>query len=314
MMNLFTLILSVGVGFVVLLVGYSFIRFGRQRTPLAQPAQMLKPAEWPDDAVTVGWVGHSTTLMNLYGVKVITDPVLGDRVGQLLGLRNWQIGPRRHVAPAVTYEDLGQVDVILLSHMHFDHCDLPTLRRLANRDTVVIVPRNTAHLLKRLPFKQVIELGGEEQVELPGMELAIRAVPVKHWGNRYPWNVDYGYTGYLIEKRGTRIFFPGDTAYTPDFYRLREIGEIDLSFMPIGAYYPDPLQRAHCTPEQAWQMFTDTGAKMLVPIHWDTIRLSQEPLQEPIERLLAASGDERARIVIQKHGQTVTLVQEKTVV
>ncbi|MFC7440373.1 MBL fold metallo-hydrolase [Laceyella putida] len=313
-MNLFMLNLSIVAGLVVLVgVGLS-IRFGKQTPPLVKPANMLKPAEWPAEDVTVGWVGHSTVLMSLYGVKVITDPVLGDRVGQQLGVGDWQIGLRRHVAPAVTYEDLGDVDVILLSHAHFDHCDIPTLKRLAHPDAVVIVPKNISHLLRGLPFKRIVELGGEEKVELAEWGLTVRAVPVKHWGNRYPWNTNYGYTGYLLEKRGTRIFFPGDTAYTPDFYRLRDLGQIDVSFMPIGAYYPDKYQWAHCTPEQAWQMFIDTGAKVLVPIHWDTIRLSQEPLHEPLERLLAVSGEERDRIVIKKHGETYTLVKKKTAV
>jgi L-ascorbate metabolism protein UlaG (beta-lactamase superfamily) len=293
------------------LVAVLSVRRVKRRTRLVKPDRLLKPAEWSAEEVTVGWIGHSTVLMNIYGVKVITDPVLGRRVGQHLGIGDWQIGPRRHVEPAVTYDDLGQVDVILLSHAHFDHFDIPTLKRLAHPDVLMVVPKNTSKLLKGLPCRRIVELSGEEEVQLGECGLTIKAVPVKHWGNRYPWNVDYGYTGYLIEKRDTRIFFPGDTAYTPDFYRLRERGEIDLCFMPIGAYSPDKYQWAHCTPEQAWQMFLDTGANVLVPIHWDTIKLSQEPLHEPLERLLAASGEQRDRIVITKHGEVYVLVKDK---
>jgi L-ascorbate metabolism protein UlaG (beta-lactamase superfamily) len=133
-------------------------------------------------------------------------------------------------------------------------------------------------------------------------------VPVRHWGQRFPWNKGYGWTGYLIERRGVRLFFPGDTAYTPTFKRLpEETGPIDVTFMPIGAYSPDAFLRNHCTPEQAWAMYKDTGARWLVPIHWDTFVLSHEPVAEPMERLLDAAGEEEDRIVVRQHGETFVL-------
>jgi L-ascorbate metabolism protein UlaG (beta-lactamase superfamily) len=167
----------------------------------------------------------------------------------------------------------------------------------------VITAKRTSSLIRRLPFKHVIELGDDEEVCLLDLDLKITAVPVKHWGNRYPWNTRYGHTGYLIEKNDTRIFYPGDTAYTPQFRKLKEMGEIDLAFMPIGAYSPDHFQWAHCTPEQAWDMFIDTGAKWLVPIHCDTFVLSYEPVEEPLERLFQAAGKEADRIVLTQHGE-----------
>ncbi|SEN51667.1 MBL fold metallo-hydrolase [Lihuaxuella thermophila] len=279
------------------------------KPPYKQPSRWLKPLEWKDDQVTVGWVGHSTVCMNVYGTKIMTDPVLGNRVGQHLDSEGrWQVGPRRHTAPALSPEDAGRIDLILLSHAHFDHFDIPTLTKLASPDTRVITAKGTSHLLKNIPFGQVTELDGEESVLLDD-GVKVTAVPVKHWGNRYPWNRSYGHTGYLIEKNGTRIFYPGDTAYTPGFRKLRETGEIDLAFMPIGAYAPDALLRAHCTPEQAWEMFLDTGARWLVPIHWDTFVLSHEPVDEPIRRLLEAAGDQQDRIVIREHGAVFQFVK-----
>jgi L-ascorbate metabolism protein UlaG (beta-lactamase superfamily) len=231
----------------------------------------------------------------------MTDPVLGKRVGVHLGMGEWQIGPSRHTEPALLLQDLKRVDLILLSHAHFDHFDLPSLKKLARPETWVITAKGTSHLLRNLPFGRVIELGGEEEAEIIELGIRVRAVPVEHWGNRFPWNKDYGYTGYLVEKKGTRLFYAGDTAYTPTFRKLRELGEIDLAFIPIGAY--QPYLRTHCTPEQAWSMFVDTGAKWLVPIHWDTFVLSYEPVDEPIRRLREAAGAEAGRIVLSRHGE-----------
>ncbi|MFS8514624.1 MAG: MBL fold metallo-hydrolase, partial [Planifilum fulgidum] len=162
--------------------------------------------------------------------------------------------------------------------------------------------RGTSRLLRHMPFGDVIELHGEESVTLTDFDVRVQAVPVRHWGNRFPWNTGYGYTGYLIEKNGVRLFYPGDTAYTPEFVKLRKRGKIDLAFMPIGAYSPDSFQRNHCTPEQAWKMFLDTGARWLMPIHYDTFVLSQEPVKEPLTRLLAAAGGEKHRIATRKQG------------
>ncbi len=164
----------------------------------------------------------------------------------------------------------------------------------------MITAGGTSKLLRHMPFGEVTELQGEESVTLSDLGMRVQAVPVRHWGNRFPWNTGYGYTGYLIEKNGVRLFFPGDTAYTPEFVKLRKRGKIDLAFMPIGAYSPDSFQRNHCTPEQAWKMFLDTGARWLMPIHYDTFVLSQEPVKEPLTRLLAAAGGK----ILDRHPET----------
>ncbi|MBA4543252.1 MBL fold metallo-hydrolase [Thermoactinomyces daqus] len=295
--------------FLVIVVLVSVFRhFSRMPKPLfKEPANFLKPKCWSDEDVTVGWVGHSTVLINLYGTKILTDPVLGRRVGVHLGIRDWTIGPKRHTGPALSIEELGHVDLILLSHAHMDHFDFPSLKKLAHSGTKVVTASGTGHLLKKMPFSEVLELGGEESIDFREWGLTITAVPVKHWGNRFPWNKSYGYTGYLLEKREQRIFYPGDTAYTPNLSKLKEKGEIDLALMPIGAYFPDSFQWAHCTPEQAWQMFKEIGAKWLAPIHWNTFVLSYEPVDEPIRRLKEAAGEEAERIVWQEQGEVFCL-------
>lgn len=241
----------------------------------------------------------------MFGIKILTDPVFSEKIGVSLG-GLFVIGPRRHTAPAMRIEDVGEVDLVLLSHAHLDHFDLPSLRRVLTPRTQVVLPKGTSRLLKGMSYERIIEMHGKESITLQN-GVTITAVPVRHWGARFPWNRDYHWTGYLIEHSGVRLFFAGDTAHTPTFAELKEIGKIDIAMMPIGAYSPDSFQGAHCTPEQAWAMFMDSGGEWLVPIHWDTFVLSHEPVEEPMRRLLAAAGDQVDRIVIREHGETFHL-------
>jgi L-ascorbate metabolism protein UlaG (beta-lactamase superfamily) len=302
-------IVGVIVGLVLLAAGFVLLQYGKHRRGLPKPSYKRpkhRPAlqEWGRESVTVSWIGHSTVLIDLFGLRIVTDPVFEEKVGvRVAGAVT--IGPKRHTAAALSAEDVGEVDLILLSHAHLDHMDLPSLRKLASPKTRVVTARGTSRLLKGMAFQDVQELGGKDSLQLDG--LCITAVPVRHWGARFPWNKEYEWTGYLIEYRGVRLFFAGDTAYTPTFRELREYGEIDLAMLPIGAYAPDSYQRAHCTPEQAWQMFLDSGARLLVPIHWDTFVLSREPVEEPMQRLLRAAGEQAERIVIREHGETFRL-------
>lgn len=281
---------------------YSFRRWRRVFPRPDAKRPVLKPNldSFPDDEVTVCWIGHSTVYVNFFGVGILTDPVFSDRVGLHL-MRLFTVGVKRHTAPALTIDDvIDEVDVILLSHAHMDHFDMPSLRNLQRRHIEVVTAGGTGRLLRRLSFGRVTELSGQDRIHLQA-GVDVQAVPVRHWGNRFPWNKGYGFTGYLIERHGVRLFFAGDTAYTPSFADLRAGGPIHLALIPIGAYSPEKFQGNHCTPEQAWQMFCDTGAKWLAPIHWDTFVLSKEPVEEPLNRLMAA-GDAR-KIVLRRHGE-----------
>lgn len=293
----------------LLFFAFQYWRFmGRlPKPPFKLTNHAPRPEEWSDSDVTFTWVGHSTVLINFYGTKIITDPIFSKRAGISLG--SWlQVGPKRFSDPALSFEQVGKVDVVLLSHAHFDHFDMPSLRKLAGPHAQVITAKGTGHLLKKLGFGQVIELGGRDQARLKN-GLTVTAFPVRHWGSRYPWNKTYGWTGYLLAKKEARLMYAGDTAYTPDFSELRQYGPIDVAFMPIGAY--QPYIHAHCTPEQAWEMFLDSGAKWFVPIHWDTFVLSFEPAEEPLERLIQAAGEQRERIALTERGETFRLQHAK---
>lgn len=287
-------------------VGYRYwYHMGRLPKPTYRPLHHKPaPEQWRDTDVTFTWVGHSTILINLFGTKILTDPVLGEKLGlRFAGILHF--GPKRFTPPALTSEEIGEVDIILLSHAHMDHVDLASLRQMARPLVHVITAKNTSRLVKGMPFGTVEELEPHQTTDAQGV--TITAIPVRHWGNRFPWNTDYGYNGYVIEKNGVRILYPGDTAYTSMAHIREKYGRIDLLFMPIGAYKPDSYQGAHCTPEQAWQMFKESGASWLVPIHWNTFVLSQEPVEEPILRLLAAAGTERDKIVVEQQGETFSL-------
>jgi L-ascorbate metabolism protein UlaG (beta-lactamase superfamily) len=272
--------------------------------PLAPASVKPEPGKWSDAQVTLAWIGHSTVLINFFGVTILTDPVLFLRVG--IRLPGFTIGPKRLTAPALSFDELPKVDLILLSHAHFDHLDLRTLRCF-DASTSVITARATRDLLQRTRFFQVIELdwGQSKTLRTAVGEMEITAFPVKHWGARTRRDTYRGYNGYLIERSGRRIIFAGDTAMTETFAERRRHGAIDVAIMSIGAY--NPWIQSHCTPEQAVQMANAAGARFIVPVHHQTFRLGFEPFREPIERFETALSKTPERTALREIGQTFVL-------
>ena len=272
--------------------------------PIAPASAKPEPSQWSDTRVTLAWIGHSTVLINFFGVTVLTDPVLFPRIG--IRLPGFTIGPKRLTAPALEFHQLPQIDVIVLSHAHFDHLDLRT-PRCFDRATRVITARATRDLLKRTRFSDVIELdwGQSKRLSTAAGEIEITAFPVKHWGARMQRDMHRGYNGYLIERSGSRIIFAGDTAMTENFTALRRHGPIDVAIMSISAY--NPWIQSHSTPEQAVQMANAAGARFIVPVHHQTFRLSFEPFREPIERFEGALSKTPERIALREIGQTFVL-------
>jgi L-ascorbate metabolism protein UlaG (beta-lactamase superfamily) len=272
--------------------------------PIAATSAKPEPSKWSDTRVTLAWIGHSTVLINFFGVTILTDPVLFPRIG--IRLPGFTIGPKRLTAPALEFHQLPQIDVVLLSHAHFDHLDLRTLRCF-DGSTSVITARATRNLLRRTGFRGITELDWRQSkiLSTAAGEIEITAFPVKHWGARMQRDMHRGYNGYLIERSGRRIIFAGDTAMTEHFAELRRHGAIDVAIMSIGAY--NPWIRSHCTPEQAVQMATAAGARFIVPVHHQTFRLSFEPFREPIERFETALSKTPERIALREIGQTFVL-------
>ncbi|MGH9667790.1 MAG: MBL fold metallo-hydrolase [Bryobacteraceae bacterium] len=256
---------------------------------------------WTGNGLYAAWLGHSTVLIKVDGFTILTDPIFSDRCGIRIG--PFTLGPKRRVAPALSLANLPPIDLILLSHAHFDHLDRPSLRRLENRGATVITARGTRDLLRTRRYAGVTELGWEETARAgPFM---VRAMEVNHWGARVQTDTWRGYNGYVVEAGGRRLLFAGDTAFTGGFRRVRQLGRVDLAIMPIGAY--DPWIYYHCNPEQAWNMANDAGAEFVMPVHHQTFLLSREPADEPIERLLAAAGAHSDRVAARQIGDEFSL-------
>ncbi|HET9359570.1 MAG TPA: MBL fold metallo-hydrolase [Vicinamibacterales bacterium] len=262
------------------------------------------PSSWSDNAVTLAWLGHATVLVNFYGVRILTDPTLYPRIGVDLGVGT--LGPLRLVQCALTPDDVPDVDLVLVSHAHFDHLDVPSLGAIRGQPAAVMGP-GTSDLLPRRPYSSVRELRWNESVTVKTTrgEVLVRAIEVKHWGARIRRDTWRGYTGFVVEREGRRILIGGDTAATPLFGNHRRFGSFDAAVMPIGAY--NPWIANHCTPEQAVVMADAAGARLIVPVHHQSFRLSNEPFMEPIERIQEALAKEEDRLAIREIGQTIVL-------
>jgi L-ascorbate metabolism protein UlaG (beta-lactamase superfamily) len=277
-------------------------RLAQETRRKVEPAPFIpRPAGWSDNRITLAWLGHSTVLVNFYGIRILTDPALAKNVGISYGLGT--IGPKRFVAPALTSAQLPPIDVVLLSHAHMDHMDLPTMRLLGSTPAAVTA-RTTRDLLVGTGLKHITELGWGERVNCrtDRGDLQIEAFEVKHWGQRWPSELPRGYNGYILRREGRAILFGGDTALTPTLGDIKSRGPFAVAIMPIGAYRPWIWN--HCTPEEALSMANAARAKFIVPVHHQTFRLSEEPRNEPIERLAAALEREPERMAVRQIGQT----------
>ncbi|MGI9088553.1 MAG: MBL fold metallo-hydrolase [Chthoniobacterales bacterium] len=272
--------------------------------PLRAAAARPRPNEWNDRELTAAWLGHATVLINFFGCNIITDPALFPRIG--LRLPGLTIGPKRLTAPALRVSELPRIDLVLLSHAHFDHLDTRTLRRLPRSAAVITAPR-TSDLLRGMRFRDLRELPWHETttLETTAGTLSVRAFPVKHWGARLRTDTYRGYNGYVLERHGHAIIFGGDSAMTGTFAQLRRTHPYDLAIMAIGAY--DPWIRSHATPEEAVRMADAADATHIMPVHHQTFRLSAEPFEQPIARFTAALAHAPERIALRAIGETFRL-------
>ena len=268
----------------------------RKRDILAAP-ERPRPQTWSDRGIHAAWLGHTSVLLKIDGVTILTDPVFSDRVGLSFG--GFTLGIKRLVTPALRLPELPKIDLVLLSHAHFDHFDIPSLRALEDQGTEVITALKTADLLRAGRYKRVRELAWDERASAGPLQ--IRAFRVNHWGARMRSDAYRGYNGYTIAAGRYRVLFGGDTAMTDAFRDLRSSRAFDLAIMPVGAY--NPWIHYHCTPEQSWRMANDAGAEHFLPVHHQTFQLSREPYYEPIERAEEAAGSAIERVAVRRIGQ-----------
>lgn len=250
-------------------------------------------ANWSNQKIAAAWLGHATNLLRIGGLTVLTDPVFSSRVG--LGLGLFTGGPKRLTAPALSLAELPPIDLILISHAHFDHLDRPTLYRLSKQIPIITAP-HTRDLVADLGFHRIVELKWGEQISFDSLTLTAR--PTKHWGARTFFDIHRGYNAYLIESPQKKILYAGDTAL---FEGFRDLPKVDLAIFGIGAY--NPYIAAHANPEQVLTMANHCRAERILPMHHSTFRLSHEPVNEPIERMQAAVNSDPDRLVVRDIGQ-----------
>ncbi len=297
-----------------LLVPPIFLRSSNREAIKALPTEFKpSPDLWRDDEITMAWIGHSTVLINFYGVKILTDPVLFERIGlYFLGMT---FGPQRYSAPALEIDEIPKPDLILLSHAHMDHMDYQTLLSLTEKfpnQIDCITAYNTMDVVADLKWKSLQEMDWNEEMEFLGINF--KAFEVKHFGWRYPWEKDRSkgymedgrsYNAYVLEKNGKRILFGGDTAFTELFQKV-DGRIIDIAIMPIGAYVP--WRKNHCNPEEALIMAADhLKAKYFVPIHCSTFKQGTEPIEEPLTWLNNSYINYNIELGWDKIGQTFVL-------
>ncbi|HZS36338.1 MAG TPA: MBL fold metallo-hydrolase [Polyangia bacterium] len=252
-------------------------------------------------APSLTWIGHATFVMRLGGALIATDPIWSERVGGVV---------KRKTAPGVALEKVPPLDIVTVSHNHFDHLDLPTLKRLG-KQALYVTPLGNGELLSRLGYERVVELDWWQSHREGEVEITL--VPSRHWSMRAPWNRnDALWGGFVYKTREGTAYHSGDTAL---FEGFREIGErcgpIDWAMLPIGAYEPRWfMEPQHCNPEDAGEAFLRLGARNLVAMHWGTFRLTDEPMGEPPERMRAffrARGLDESRLWILDVGETRAL-------
>ncbi|HEY1774207.1 MAG TPA: MBL fold metallo-hydrolase [Gammaproteobacteria bacterium] len=249
--------------------------------------EWLVTPEFPaDPSPRVWWLGHATVLLRIDGLHIITDPQLSERASPFSF-----VGPKRLVAAPAQVPHLPRIDVLLISHNHYDHLDAPTIRALlrANPAMVCYVPLGLKTWFQKRGAQHVHELGWWEKHGLQDLE--IHCVPAQHWSARSLMDRNQTlWSGWVVKNRDLNFYFSGDTGYSP---RLQEIasrlGSPDIAALPIGAYAPRWFMRTqHVNPPEAAQLHRELRARSSLAIHWGTFELADDSLDEPLIALRSA--------------------------
>ncbi|QHW30882.1 MBL fold metallo-hydrolase [Paenibacillus rhizovicinus] len=247
---------------------------------------------------TLTWVGHSTFFMQLAGLNIITDPIWAEKLAF----------HRRLTRPGISAADVPPVDVILISHSHYDHLNIASLKQLTG-SKVLIVPVGLADKLRRKGFSSIIELDWWQSAEVSGVKFTF--VPAQHWTRRTLVDTNSSlWGGFVIEcKDAPTVYFAGDSGYFDGFKQIgMRFPDIDVALMPIGAYDPEWFMGPqHVTPEEALKAFRDTGARCFVPMHYGSYKLADDTPREALDRLEAEMNRLRLTaetVRILPHGET----------
>jgi L-ascorbate metabolism protein UlaG (beta-lactamase superfamily) len=218
--------------------------------------------------IALTWIGHASFLIQFHDLNVLIDP----------NFANWLFLLKRVKRAGLRIGDLPPVDVVLLTHAHFDHFHKPTLRRLP-RPKIAVTPWGMSELAYGLGFERIIELEWWESFSRGSWKVTL--TPCRHWGARVLHDGHRGYGGFVLEHEGRRVFHAGDSAYFDGFQEIGERLRPEIALLPIGAYHPKAFRNVHMGPDEAVEAFYDLGARWLIPMHYGTFKLSFEHLDEP---------------------------------
>ena len=276
--------------------------------PFVTPRRANDGGALREASPSLTWIGHATFAMRLAGKLVATDPVWSTRVGPI----------KRNTEPGVAFEEMPPLDIVTVSHAHYDHMDMPTLARIGKR-SLFVVPQDNGDVLRAAGIERVVELAWwESHVE---GDLRITCVPAQHWSMRFPWDRNKRlWGGFVYESPEGIAYHAGDTAFSEKVFRA--IGDvfhgprrIDWAMMPIGAYDPTWFMASqHIGPEDAGRALELMGARTLVAMHWGTFKLTDEPLGEPPERMRAWWSDrglDAERLWVLAIGETRPLARDR---
>ena len=218
--------------------------------------------------VAITWIGHASFLIQFTDLNVLIDP----------NFANWLFLLKRLKRSGLKLRDLPPIDVVLLTHAHYDHFHKPTLRRLP-APKIGVMPWGVGDLSRDLGFSRIVEMDWWETFSQGNWKVTF--TPSKHWGARTLHDNHRGYGGFMLEYQGRKIYHAGDSAYFEGFKEIGKRLAPEIALLPIGAYHPETFRRVHMGPDEAIKAFKDLGARRLVPMHYGTFRLSFEEMDEP---------------------------------
>ncbi|RLA73461.1 MAG: hypothetical protein DRG24_00140 [Epsilonproteobacteria bacterium] len=243
------------------------------------------------------WLSHASFLIQLGGKRILIDPVFGNIPFY-----------KRQIPSPYGPKALGRIDYLLISHTHYDHLDTPSIRQLEALHPQVIVPLQMQHTIRKAaPSLSIHEL--DWYANYHDNDLSITLVPAKHWGRRGIFDKNRAlWGGFILEYRGFTIYFAGDSAVGPHFKEIGERYDIDIALMPIGAYKPEFIMKHnHLNPQEAYDAFKQLGAKKMIPMHYGTFKLSDEPLDEPLQWMQQIAALHTNEILFIKPGEIISV-------
>ncbi|QGU87761.1 MBL fold metallo-hydrolase [Erwinia sorbitola] len=270
--------------------------------------QWCQPADLSGSQDSVWWLGHACVLLRNAGRYTLIDPALSRRASPLSFL-----GPQRRTPAVLAIDDLPALDVVLISHNHYDHLDRPTIKKILRRfpDVTFVVPLGLQAWFRRIGAHQVVALDWWQQTQAGG--LTIHAVPARHWSMRTLWDRNRSlWCGWVIQNATLNFWFSGDSGYAEDLLEIpRRLGPFTLAALPVGAYAPKWfMQGQHMDPDQAVSLHRAIGQPVTIPIHWGVFELADESLDEPpqvLEQAMQAAGLDFTRFKAWKIGGQMML-------